>query len=80
MHSPPSAFPSYSTREAKQELVESPISELSASRPAFIKSYPLPTPPGLQPIHQRHHMALERSISPIGPDLGLQSHSRRASH
>ncbi|KAF8954487.1 hypothetical protein BDZ97DRAFT_463618 [Flammula alnicola] len=49
MHSPPSAFPSYSTREAKQELVESPISELSASRPAFIKSYPLPTPQGYSP-------------------------------
>ncbi|KAF8960529.1 hypothetical protein BDZ97DRAFT_1922082 [Flammula alnicola] len=70
----------FSTREAKQELVKNPISGLSACRPLFVKSHPLPTAPGLQPTHQRHPMALERSISPISPDLGLQSHSRRDSH
>lgn len=67
------------TREAKKELVDIPMSSLSATRPATLKPGNPPTSnPYLAPPVRS--MYPDRSISPMGPDLAHSFHFRRPSH
>ncbi|KAF9473652.1 hypothetical protein BDN70DRAFT_885650 [Pholiota conissans] len=70
-YTPPSSH-SFDTREAKKELLDSPLPPLSAPL-----STALPYT-SAAPLPRRHSMLLDRSMSPISPDLN--AHSRRSSH
>ncbi|KJA15006.1 hypothetical protein HYPSUDRAFT_48710 [Hypholoma sublateritium FD-334 SS-4] len=73
------AISAVNTREAKKELIDIPMSSLSATRPSTLKpDIPPISSPYLAP--PMRSMYPDRSISPMGPDLAHSFHFRRPSH